>query len=396
MRIALIADTFPPLRSSGAVQLRDLSREFVAQGHILYVLLPSHGQVQSWLLDEFFGVKVLRLKAPKTRDVGYVRRALAEFYMPISMLRNLLKSPLAKESWEGLIWYSPSIFFGPLVNYLKKRSNCKSYLIVRDIFPQWAVDMGLMRRGFTYRFLDFVARYQYSVADIIGIQTQGNGKYFKRWLRRPGRRLEVLRNWLGKPAGTKCSLDLDKTILRGRKILVYAGNMGVAQGMDVVLDLAEGMRSRKEVGFLLVGRGSEVARLKAAAQASQLDNVLFFDEIGPDEIPDLYSQCSAGILALDPRHKSHNIPGKFITYMQSGLPVLARVNPGNDLIKLVKEEAVGQVCETSHSSDLLKLSEKLLNQIEIDRDLPLRCKALFERDFLVKDTVRQIVAALSR
>jgi len=82
--------------------------------------------------------------------------------------------------------------------------------------------------------------------------------------------------------------------------------------------------------------------------------------------------------------------------MQSGLPVLARVNPGNDLIKLVKEEAVGQVCETSHSSDLLKLSEKLLNQIEIDRDLPLRCKALFERDFLVKDTVRQIVAALSR
>jgi glycosyltransferase involved in cell wall biosynthesis len=238
MRIALIADTFPPLRSSGAVQLRDLSREFVAQGHILYVLLPSHGQVQSWLLDEFSGVKLLRLKAPKTRNVGYVRRALAEFYIPISMLCSLLKSPLAKESWEGLIWYSPSIFFGPLVNYLKKRSKCKSYLIVRDIFPQWAVDMGLMRRGFAYRFLDFVARYQYSVADTIGIQTQGNEKYFKGWLRRPGRRLEVLRNWLGEPARTKCSLELDKTILRGRKIFVYAGNMGVAQGLDVVLDLA--------------------------------------------------------------------------------------------------------------------------------------------------------------
>ena len=113
-------------------------------------------------------------------------------------------------------------------------------------------------------------------------------------------------------------------------MFVYAGNMGIAQGMDVLLDLAEKLRSRKDVGFLFVGRGSDAARLQSIAAQKQLDNVVFFDEIDPDGIPDLYAQCHAGIVALDSRHKSHNIPGKFLTYMQNGMPVLACVNSGND------------------------------------------------------------------
>jgi hypothetical protein len=57
--------------------------------------------------------------------------------------------------------------------------------------------------------------------------------------------------------------------------------------------------------------------------------VLLFDAIHPDDLPDLYAQCDVGIVSLDPRHKSHSIPGKFLTYMQSGLSVL--ISP---LIKL--------------------------------------------------------------
>ena len=87
MRIALIADTFPPLRTSGAVQLRDLSREFARQGHLLTVLLPSPDQQDLWVLEETDGVQVLRLKAPRTKDIGYVRRTLGEFVMPFAMLR---------------------------------------------------------------------------------------------------------------------------------------------------------------------------------------------------------------------------------------------------------------------------------------------------------------------
>ncbi len=97
MRIVLIADTFPPLRTSGAVQLRDLSREFARQGHALTVLLPSPDQVPPWLLENVDGVQVLRLKAPRTKEIGYVRRTLGELAMPFAMLRQLRKSPLASE-----------------------------------------------------------------------------------------------------------------------------------------------------------------------------------------------------------------------------------------------------------------------------------------------------------
>lgn len=395
MRIALIADTFPPMRTSGAVQLRDLTREFARQGHSLCILLPAPDQREPWKLEDFDGAQVLRLKAPRTKDINYLRRTLAELVMPFAMLRNLRKSPLNNERWDGVVWYAPSIFHGPLVSALKKSSNSKSYLIIRDIFPEWAVDMGLMRRGLPYFFFDAVARYQYSVADVIGVQTSGNLRYFDSWLGLPGRQLEVLQNWLDVPAKVRCSIQLDVTPLAGRKVFVYAGNMGVAQGMDIFLDLAERLRSRTDVGFLFVGRGSDAARLKTAAQLRQLDNVAFFDEIDPDEIPDLYAQCDAGIVALDPRHKSHNIPGKFLTYMQGGLPVLANINSGNDLAKMIRDERVGQVCEANQVDELLLLTKKLLDQIQTDSGLSVRCTALFERKFAVENTVKQIVAALS-
>lgn len=252
-----------------------------------------------------------------------------------------------------------------------------------------------MGRGLPYRFFDAVARYQYSVADVIGVQTPGNRMYFNWWMKQPGRKLEVLPNWLDKRAQVHCSIRVDKTSLAGRKVFVYAGNMGVAQGMDILLDLAQKLRRRLDVGFLFVGRGSDAALLKAAAQARQLDNVVFFDEIDPDEIPDLYAQCAAGIVALDPRHKSHNIPGKFLTYMQSGLPVLANINAGNDLAQMIRDERVGKVCETNQLDELLLMIEKLLDQIETDSGLSARCTVLFEREFAVANTVKQIVAALS-
>jgi glycosyltransferase involved in cell wall biosynthesis len=395
MRIALIADTFLPLRTSGAVQLRDLAREFERQGHSLTVLLPSPYQKDPWRLEKIDDLQVLRLKAPRTKDIGYVRRTLGEFAMPFAMLRQFRKSPLATEQWEGVVWYAPSIFHGPLVSALKKSSSCKGYLIIRDIFPEWAVDMGLMGRGLPYRFFDAVARYQYSVADVIGVQTPGNRGYFDEWQQQPGRQLEVLQNWLDKPALARCPIRVNETTLAGRKVFVYAGNMGIAQGMDILLDLAEQWCGRMDVGFLFVGRGSDATRLKESAKDRKLDNVLFYDEIHPDEIPDLYAQCSAGIVALDPRHKSHNIPGKFLTYMQCGLPVLANINAGNDLAQVIRDDQVGQVCESNRVDDLVQCANQLLAQIESDVQMPSRCRNLFQREFAVEKTVRQIVSALS-
>lgn len=396
MRIALIADTFPPMKSSGAVQLRDLSREFARQGHAITVLLPSPDLDKPWLLEQFDGVELLRLRAPRTKDVSYFRRTLGECMMPFVMLRQFSKSPLAREKWDGIVWYSPSIFHGPLAKALKIRSNCKGYLIVRDLFPEWAVDVGLMGRSFPYFFFKAVAYYQYVAADFIGVQSHGNLSHFSGWKKLPRRKLEVLQNWLDKPGQARCPIRLNNTALAGRKVFVYAGNMGVAQGMNILLDLAEKLQHRSDVGFLFVGRGRVHTSLKVSIKDRKLDNVLFYDEIDPDEIPDLYSQCSAGIVALNSRHKSHNIPGKFLTYMQNGLPVLANVNVGNDLAQMIRDAQVGQVSESNKVSELQQLAYKLLSQIEIEAyDLSNRCRKLFSREFAVDRTVRQVIAAFT-
>lgn len=395
MRIALIADTFPPLRTSGAVQLRDLSREFVRQGHDLTVLLPAADIQGPWRVENCDGARVVRLAAPRTKDIGYIRRTIGECLMPYAMLRNLRRSPLVDERWDGVVWYSPTIFLGPVAQALKRRSGCRGYLIIRDIFPEWAVDMGLMGRGLPYRFFDAIARSQYSVADVIGVQTPGNAPYFADWVQGKGRRLEVLQNWLGPPARSPCSIAVADTPLAGRRVFVYAGNMGVAQGMGILLDLAERLHEHADVGFLFVGRGSDAQRLREDARRRSLTNVLFYDEIHPDQIPSLYQQCDVGLVSLDPRHKTHNIPGKFLTYMQSGLPTLASVNPGNDLVDLIHGERVGRAVTDASADTLAAAARELLDALRGDKDYSARCEALSKRLFSAETAVRQIVQSLS-
>jgi glycosyltransferase involved in cell wall biosynthesis len=391
------------MRTSGAVQLRDLSQEFVRQGHEVTVMIPTSGLADDWQMADCKGVQIIRLKAPKTKDIDYLRRTIGEFLMPFAMQRNLRKSPLATMRWDGVVWYSPTIFLGPMANALKKSSACRSYLIIRDIFPQWAVDMGLMGRGLPYRLFKEIERFQYSVADVIGVQTPANMAYLDVWAQKPDRRVEVLQNWLADAPNVGCSINVAAGALAGRTIFVYAGNMGVAQGMDVLLDVAERLRNRTDVGFLFVGRGSDAKRLRADSDKRGLDNVAFFDEIDPTEIPGLYAQCHVGIVALDPRHRTHNIPGKFLSYMQADLPVLASINPGNDLAGMIESEGVGRVC-TDHSVDTLqRLALELVDEIVAARrtqstgnaDVSKRCKALSARLFSPETAVRQIVAALA-
>lgn len=392
MRIALVADSYPPLRTSGAVQLRDLSQEFKRQGHDVSVLVPSSELRTSWALEELDGVQVLRLAALPTKDIGYMRRTLGELMLSTMMLRGLRKSPLANVKWDAVVWYSPTIFLGQLVGALKKQSGARSYLILRDIFPEWAVDMGLLKKGPIYSFFKFFERLQYSMADVIGVQSPSNLEYLAAWAQQPGRRLEVLQNWLAPASNMGCSISVNDGPLAGRRIVAYAGNMGIAQGMDMVVSLASRLKHRKDIGFLLVGRGSDVTRLKALAAEQALDNVAFHDEIEPKEIPGLLAQVHVGLVMLDPRHKTHNVPGKFITYMQAGLPVLARINQGNDLAKLISEERVGRAYVGSSVDDFCGAAIAVCDAPDKD-EMAIRARALSDRLYSSKAAVEHIVAA---
>ena len=395
MKIVLVADTFLPHRSSAAIQLYDLTEEFVRQGVSLLVIVPDANISNAWELEEINSVQLLRLKSPRIKGVGYVRRTLAEMVMPFKMISGLQKSPFANAKWEGIVFYSPSIFHGPLISKLKKSNDSKVYLIIRDIFPDWALDLGLLRKGLVYYFFRAVANHQNSLANIIGVQSAGNKRYFLSWLdKKPDRQLQVLNNWLSTPWRGQCSLQVEKTPLAGRKIFVYAGNIGVAQGLKIFLDLAYCLQFKTDVGFLFVGRGADLHSLKSYSQSKNLTNVYFADELAPNEMANLYCQCHAGIVALDSRHKSHNIPGKFLNYLQNGLPILANINRGNDLVQMIRREQVGVVCETNKIDDLVSQFNILLTLMESDDAINSRCLSLFEQKFTSSKAALQILNSL--
>jgi glycosyltransferase involved in cell wall biosynthesis len=396
MRIALIADAYPPLRTSGAVQVKDLARELVSQGHEVTVVAPCLTRGEPWEIDWVDGVQVLRVAALTTKDVGYVRRTFAEAVLPFKMLRGLRNSPLNTVQWQAAIWYSPSIFLGILVWSLKRSTRCRSYLILRDIFPEWAVDIGLLHKGLAYRFFKGIQWIQYAVADVIGVQSASNLDYLAQWAtKKPGRRLEVLHNWLAPAPNVGCSISVERTPLAGRTIFVYVGNMGVAQGIEILLDLAARLRARRDVGFLFVGRGSAVPRVRSLTDSHKLENVMVFDEIEPSEVPGLLGQCHIGLVALDPRHKTHNVPGKFVAYVQAGLPVLARTNAGNDLATLIAREHVGYACVGDTPDTLQSLAEQLCNNRSLRDEMSSNARRLAQSAFSVTAVAKQVTKAMS-
>jgi glycosyltransferase involved in cell wall biosynthesis len=392
MRIALVVDAFAPARTSAAVQIRDLALELQAQGHSPTVIVPSPEIEHAWQFERIDGIDVVRLRAFRTKDIGHLRRGLAEVMLSAAMLASLVRSPLRSVRWDGVAWYSPSICLGPFASALKTRSGCRGYLILRDLFPDWALETGVMREGAVYRFFKLIERYQYGVADVIGVQATGNLAYFDGWSRIRGRRVEVLNNWLAcAPAGTS-PVDVSSSELAGKQVFVYAGNMGVAQDMDCLIALVEQMRARADVGFLFVGRGSEVPRLREAA--TQWPHVVVRDEVEPRELPSVLAQCHVGLVSLDRRHRTHNIPGKFLTYLRAGLPVLARINPGNDLERIMRDSDVGLVTASADAAELNRLAVELIDHPARREAMGVRGRALAEAMFSPATAARQVVAGL--
>jgi glycosyltransferase involved in cell wall biosynthesis len=230
------------------------------------------------------------------------------------------------------------------------------------------------------------------VADIIGVQAPGELPYFSDRIK-PDQSVEVLQNWLSEPVYGSCSIDVSKTHLAGRKILVYAGNIGAAQGADTMFTLVQSLKEHENIGFLFVGRGSDKLRLEKAVHDDNLNNVMFHSEIDPSEIPGLYAQCHAGIVILDPRHTTHNIPGKFISYMRCGLPVLASINHGNDLNGIIRDNNVGEISKDNTVDSLRQATLTLCNKIEQDSQISMRCEVLGRELFSPQVAVQQILEA---
>ena len=205
--------------------------------------------------------------------------------------------------------------------------------------------------------------------------------------------MEVLQNWLSSDNEQSACPDYLINNLLGKKIVVYIGNMGVPQGMDILIHLADTLQHRDDIHFLFVGRGTEKKRLEIMASSTQLNNISFHDEIDSSAIQDLLKNCALGLIALDPKHKSHNIPGKFLSYLSAGLPVLARVNHGTDLVHIINSKQLGFAYAGDSVEEMSEAVIKLLSNDDALAKMGSAGKAFFRETYSLDKAVDQIIMA---
>ena len=396
MRILILVDCYLPIYKSGAKQIHDLSGEFLRHGHEVTVLTTTHEISQDLEVSMQSGVRVARVKTPQIKGVSNLRRGFHEIRISALVWRKA-GGFLSRHPADLIVFYSPTIFWGALVSRLKAMWHCRTYLILRDIFPEWAVDAGILKRGVTYRFFRKKEIEQYGAADIIGVQSEGDLAYFGRNFGVGRFQLEVLFNWTkleeSNPPKTEIRLRLG---LVNKIVFFFGGNVGIAQDIDNLLRLAASLAGDSRIFFLIVGEGSEARRLKATIAERRLTNIRMLPPVEQREYISMVSEFDVGLISLDRRLKNHNIPGKLLSYFYWGLPVLASINAGSDLFALLDGNQAGICVANGDDEGLRAAALRLANDPELRRRMGRNGRLLLEEKFSVESAAQQILQHLPR
>ncbi len=393
MRILILVVYYLPSAMSSAKLIDDLAREFHRLGHEVTVAAPDDTIDQDCQVTLEAGIKVVRIRTGEIKSASLWLRAWREVMLSPVIWRKG-KSYFRQNPSDLIVYYSPTIFFGSLVARLKRLYGCSSYLVLRDIFPQWAVDAGVLRRGsLVHRFFEHKEKLNYDAATVVGVQSPANLDYFSEQVRSGKYRPEVLYNWAtpsadeGSPGGCRVRLGLE-----GKIVFFYGGNIGVAQDMDNIIRLAEALRNDKEAYFLLVGKGSEVPRLRSAIAAKGLTNIAIHPPVGQNEYLAMLSEFDVGLVSLDRSLGTHNFPGKILSYMDRSKPVLASINPGNDLKGLLEKHNAGLVCFNGEDKAFEMLARQLLADPTLRSRLGRNARIMLEDCFSVRMAAAQILS----
>jgi len=394
MRILIFVVYYLPSPIASAKLIDDLAREFHRLGHEVIVAAPDNAIIQDCEVTEESGFKVVRIKAGEIKSASLLLRACREVMLSRVMWRKG-KDFFRQNPCDLIVYYSPTIFFGSLVTRLKRLYGCPSYLILRDIFPQWAVDAGVLRRGeLAHRFLEHMAKLNYNAATVIGVQTPANLEYFSEQGLATKYRLEVLYNWAAKTNGHGLPGDgyRNRLGLKNKIVFFYGGNIGVAQDLDNIVRLAETLRGEKNAFFLLVGDGSEVSRLKGIIAAKGLANIAILPPVDQDAYLEMLAEFDVGLVSLDRGLRTQNFPGKILSYMNQAKPILASINVGNDLKDLLEKHDAGLVCMNGEDEQFEIMARRLLTDQELRARLGRNARAMLENRFSVRHAALQILS----
>jgi len=360
-------------------------------GHDVTVLTPDDALSESLQVRVEQGIRVARVKSARIKGTGRLLRAIREATLSGVLWRRARRFLLANPA-DLILFYSPTIFFGELVRLLKRYWGCPAYLILRDIFPQWAVDAGLLRKGLIWRYFRMKELAQYDAADLIGVQSPANLAYFASEFPTRQFPLEVLYNWAILDSKTLPPSNLRERLkLHDRVIFLYGGNIGVAQDIDNIVRLAARLACDPKAHFLLIGDGSEVPRLEAIIRKQGLTNIQILPGVCQQEYLSMLFESDVGLISLDRRLKTHNLPGKLLSYMYCSKPVLASINDGNDLHGMLTQNGAGFCLLNGDNEALCTAALRLVNEADLRKRMGLRSRELLENVFSVDVAAAQVV-----
>lgn len=395
MKLLLIVDDYLPHSIKVAAKMmHELALQLQSMGHEPWVLTPVPLQEEKLIITKLDGVNVLYFRSGEIKNTGKTKRAINETMLSWQAWQAG-KEFFKENLFDGIIYYSPSIFWGGLVGKLCSLWKCKSYLILRDIFPQWTVDNGLMsNKSPVYWYFKFFERINYKFASRIGVMSPSNLQFFINQGTNTSK-FEVLFNWSALPfISSRTSCYREKLNLKDKIVFFYGGNIGHAQKMMNLVYLAKQFQEIPNAHFLLVGKGDEVELILSKKMEYKLNNLTYLPSVDQATYFEMLNEFDVGLFSLHPDHKTHNFPGKLLGYMAYEKPILGCVNKGNDLKEIINEASAGIVVNSDDDEELFKAAINLYESEEIRKKMGQNGRKLLMDQFSVESACKQIISTL--
>ncbi len=371
MNILLVTDSYPPEIRSASHLMLELAQELNSRGHQVTVITtwPEYNLDRDEDKKSFNeieieeGITVIRVKTLPHHNVNYIVRGLSQLIMPLQFLLKLWRHKIKP---EAVVVYSPPLPLALVGSWLQ-RKGVRNLLNVQDLFPQNAIDLGILTSPMQIKFFKALERFAYRTADIVTVHSEGNRKMVNEQYPDIGSKLQLLHNWVDidhhSVHDDQCERShtdfRKKWNIKHKYIAVFAGVMGPSQYLELILGIAERLQDQTDLLFLLVGDGKEKEKLQQIAKEKDLKNIQFEGFISRDVYPDLLSICSIGLVCLSPQNKTPVVPGKILGHMAAGLPVAAFLHTASDGHDLIKDAG----CGVSANSADLTLSEQAFRQL---------------------------------
>ena len=368
MNILLITDQYPPEIRAISFMMQELAEFFADKGHIVTVitsmpqpeLVENEADINIPILDFKNGVKVIRVKTPFKIQKGYVHKALNQLAIPTLFFRNIKK--LVKGNIDAVIAYTPPLPLGLVGIKVKEVYGAKFLLNIQDIFPQNAIDLGILNNKYLIKYFKRMENRIYKGADKITAHTNGGKEYLIKTNNIQKEKISTINNWLDfkdyEYAQNK-NIFRKKYGLENKFIFLFAGIMGPAQNLDFIIQIAEMITDLPDVYFLFLGEGSAKKRLQKKVKNHKLENVVFKGFVTKDEYACLAKEVDVGLVSLSAKNKTPVMPGKILGFMAASIPIVAflhKDSDGHDLIKQAK-------CGYSLVPDNLDEATKLIRMV---------------------------------